>query len=149
MYAASFAFRRAAKAEQRRPSVASRLRTADGEVQLAGQHPAVLGADGTFVVAVGGDGQHDSHVSVRVRLHAPAHQRWSRTKRRWPELFSEAEEIGARIRGGLVFAKAPYLHSLRMPLALDEAEMGTDGHLDGFSNECEGHCGVQRAVSAF
>jgi hypothetical protein len=47
---------------------------------------------------------------------------------------------------GLAFAKEPYLHSTRMPLAqavaLDEAETGADGKADGFGNECEGHCGV-------
>ena len=50
------------------------------------------------------------------------------------------------MRGRLAFAKEPYLHSLRMPLAqavmLDETELGTDGQSDGFGNECEGHCGV-------
>ena len=55
-------------------------------------------------------------------------------------------EIDARLRGGLAFAKEPYLHSLRIPLAeavaLDEAELGEDGQRDGFGNECEGHCGV-------
>ena len=68
------------------------------------------------------------------------------TKRRWPELFAEAAEIDAKLRGGLAFAKEPYLHSLRMPLAqavaLDEAEMGDGGQADGFGNECEGHCGI-------
>ena len=60
-------------------------------------------------------------------------------------LFAEAVEIDARLRG-LAFAKEPYLHTVRMPLAeavaLDEAELGTDGQRDGFGNECEGHCGV-------
>ena len=72
--------------------------------------------------------------------------RWVETKRRWPELFAEAVEIDARLRGGLALNKTPYLHMLRMPLgqavALDEAEMGLDGMSDGFGNECEGHCGV-------
>ena len=47
---------------------------------------------------------------------------------------------------GWRFAKEPYLHSLRMPLAeavaLDEEALGADGLRDGFGNECEGHCGV-------
>ena len=72
--------------------------------------------------------------------------RWVETKRRWPELFAEAVEIDARLRDGLAFAKEPYLHALRMPLAeavtLDEAKMGEDEQRDGFGNECEGHCGV-------
>ena len=50
------------------------------------------------------------------------------------------------MRGGLAFAKEPYLHSLRMPLAeavaLDEAVLGAGGQGDEFGNECEGHCGV-------
>ena len=33
-------------------------------------------------------------------------RRWVETKRRWPELFAEAVEIDARLRGGLAFAKA-------------------------------------------
>ena len=73
-------------------------------------------------------------------------QRWVETKRRWPELFAEAVEIDAKLRGRLAFAKEPYLHPRRVPLAqavsLDEAELGTDGQSDGFGNECEGHCGV-------
>ena len=72
--------------------------------------------------------------------------RWVETKRRWPELFAEAVEIDANMRGRLAFAKEPYLHPLRIPLAQavrqDEAELGTDGQSDGFGNECEGHCGV-------
>ena len=46
-------------------------------------------------------------------------QRWVETKRRWPELFAEAVEIDARLRGGLDLQKTPYLHMLRLPL--DEA----------------------------
>ena len=84
--------------------------------------------------------------SACVACPFQSRQRWVETKRRWPELFAEAVEIDARMRDGLAFAKEPYLHSLRMPLAqavkLDEAEMGTGGQRDGFGNECEGHCGV-------
>ena len=73
-------------------------------------------------------------------------QRWVETKRRWPELFDEAVEIDANMRGNLAFAKEPYLHPRRIPLAhavsLDEAELGADQHPDGFGNECEGYCGV-------
>ena len=73
-------------------------------------------------------------------------QRWVETKRRWPELFAEAVEIDANMRGKLAFAKESYLHPRRVPLAqavsLDEAELRTDGQSDGFGNECEGHCGV-------
>ena len=72
--------------------------------------------------------------------------RWVETKQRWTQLFAEAVEIDARMRGRLAFAKEPYLHMLRMPLAqavaLDEQNMGAGGQKDGFGNECEGHCGV-------
>ena len=57
-------------------------------------------------------------------------QRCVKTKRRWPEMFAEAEEIDANMRSRLAFAKEPYLPPLRMPLAqavrFDEAGMGTD-----------------------
>ena len=73
-------------------------------------------------------------------------QRWVETKRRWLELFAEAVEIDAKLRGRLAFAKESYLHPRRVPLAqavsLDEADVGTDRHPDGFGNECEGHCGL-------
>ncbi len=84
--------------------------------------------------------------SACVACPFQSRQRWVETKHRWPELFAEAVEIDDRMRGGLAFAKEPYLHSLRMPLAeavaLDEEALGTDGLRDGFGNECEGHCGV-------
>ena len=84
--------------------------------------------------------------SACVACPFQSRQRWVETKRRWPGLFAEAVEIDTRMRGGLAFAKEPYLHSLRMPLAeavaLDEEALGTDGLRDGFGNECEGHCGV-------
>ncbi len=84
--------------------------------------------------------------SACVACPFQSRKRWVETKRRWPELFAEAVEIDARLREGLSLDKTPYLHTLRMPLAqavaLDEAEMGDDGHRDGFGNECEGHCGI-------
>ena len=84
--------------------------------------------------------------SACVACPFQSRQRWVETKRRWPELFAEAVEIDARLRGGLALDKTPYLHSLRMPLsqavALDEAELGADAQVDGCGNECEGHCGV-------
>ena len=84
--------------------------------------------------------------SACVACPFQSRSRWVETKRRWPELFAEAVEIDANMRGRLAFAKEPYLHPLRMPLAQavrqDEAELGTDGQSDGFGNECEGHCGV-------
>ena len=84
--------------------------------------------------------------SACVACPFQSRQRWVETKRRWPELFAEAVEIDANMRGGLALDKTPYLHSQWMPLAqavmLDETELGTDGQSDGFGNECEGHCGV-------
>ena len=84
--------------------------------------------------------------SACVACPFQSRQRWVETKRRWPELFAEAVEIDDRMRNGLAFAKEPYLHSLRMPLAeavaLDEEALGADGLRDGIGNECEGHCGV-------
>ena len=73
-------------------------------------------------------------------------QRWVETKRRWPDLFAEAVEIDANLRGRLAFVKEPYLHPRRVPLTqavmFDEAEPRDGLHPDGFGNECEGHCGV-------
>lgn len=84
--------------------------------------------------------------SACVACPYQSRRRWVETMHRWPNLFAEAVEIDARLRGGLAFAKEPYLHPRRMPLAeavkLDEAEVGAGGQADGFGNECEGHCGV-------
>ena len=43
-------------------------RTADGQLQPVGEHPAVFGADGSVAIAVRGDGQHDGDRPVAVRL---------------------------------------------------------------------------------
>ena len=63
-----------------------------------------------------------------------SHARWVETKRRWPELFAEAVQTDANLRGRLAFAKEPYLHPLRLPLAeavmLDEDFQPTDGRTD-------------------
>ena len=73
-------------------------------------------------------------------------RRWVETMQRWPDLFAEAVEIDAGMRDGLAFAKEPYLHPRRIPLAeavrLDQAEMDSGADRDAFVNECEGHCGV-------
>ena len=92
--------------------------------------------------------RHDRPLERSACVACPfqSRQRWVETKRRWPQLFAEAVEIDDRLRGGLAFAKEPYLHSLRKPLAeavaLDERDLGTMVQADGFGNECEGHCGV-------
>ena len=84
--------------------------------------------------------------SACVACPFQSRQRWIETKRRWPELFAEAVEIDANMRGGLAYVKEPYLHARRLPLAqavaLDEAGLSADRQRDGFGNECEGHCGV-------
>ena len=84
--------------------------------------------------------------SACVACPYQSRRRWVETMRSWPELFAEAVEIDARLCGRLAFAKEPYLHPRRIPLAkavrLDEAELGAGGQSDGFGNECEGHCGV-------
>ena len=84
--------------------------------------------------------------SACVACPFQSRRRWVETRRRWPQLFAEAVEIDLKLRDGLAFAKEPYLHPRRMPLAeavkLDEAVLGMDGQADGFGNECEGHCGV-------
>ena len=73
-------------------------------------------------------------------------QRWAETKRRWPKLFAEVVEIDSNLRGKLAFAKEPYLHPRRVPLAqavnLDEAGLRAARDPDGFGNKCEGYCGV-------
>ena len=92
--------------------------------------------------------------SACVACPFQSRQRWVETKRRacprpdrgWPEMFAEAVEVDARLRGGLALDKTLYLHSMRRPLAeavaLDEVGLGDDGQRDGFGNECEGHRGV-------
>ena len=66
--------------------------------------------------------------------------------RRLSDRFDEEVEIDANLRDGLALDKTPYLHARRLTLAeavaLDEAELGTNGQTDGFGNECEGHYGV-------
>ena len=84
--------------------------------------------------------------SACVACPFQSRQRWVETKRRWPEMFAEAVEIDSNMRGGLAFAKEPYLHPPRMPpRRCGHARSGgvwADGQSDGFGNECEGHCGV-------
>ena len=47
--------------------------------------------------------------SACVACPFQSRSRWVETKRRWPELFAEAVEIDANMRGRLAFAKEPYL----------------------------------------
>ena len=71
--------------------------------------------------------------------------RWLETKARYPEIFAELVEIDANLRdSGLMYLKEPYLHSSRLPLdqAVDLTAAQGRFEVDGFGNECEGHCGV-------
>ncbi len=64
-----------------------------------------------------GDGSNRGlAVSGLRRLPIRSRRRWGEAKRRWPELFAEAVDIDARMRGG---------------------------QADGSGNECAGHCGVR------
>ena len=67
--------------------------------------------------------------SASVACPYQSRRRWVETMRRWPELFAEAVEIDASMRRRLPFAKGPYLHPRRIPLAeavrIDDAELGT------------------------
>ena len=73
-------------------------------------------------------------------------QRWVETKRRWLELFAEAVDIDANMRGKLAFAKEPYLHPRRVPLALVaepvRVPVGSDIRLIEADRLREGHCGA-------
>ena len=84
--------------------------------------------------------------SACVACPYQSRRRWVETMRRWPDLFAEAVEIDASMRDRLAFAKEPYLHPRRIPLAeavrLDEADIASGMDSDDFVNECEGHCGV-------
>ena len=70
------------------------------------------------------------------------------TKRRWPELFAEAVEIDARMRGGLALDKTSYLPMPRMPLAdavaLDETELGADAQRDGSGTSARDTAGCEQ-----
>ena len=72
---------------------------------------------------------------------------WLDIKQSEPELYQEAVEIDAMLRSsthnaGRMFRKRAYLHHRRIPL--DEALAGDSQERDvnGFINECEGHCGL-------
>ena len=73
-------------------------------------------------------------------------QRWVETKRRWLELFADAVGIDAKLRGRLAFAKEPYLHPRRVPLALVaepvRVPVGSDIRLIEADRLREGHCGL-------
>ena len=72
---------------------------------------------------------------------------WLNVRQSEPELYEEAVEIDAMLRSsthnaGRMFRKRAFLHHRRIPL--DEA-LALDDHereVNGFINECEGHCGL-------
>lgn len=74
-------------------------------------------------------------------------QSWLALKEQEPEQFQQAVEIDASLRqdghhAKRLFRKRAYLHQRRLPL--DEA-VKVDAaavDIDGFLNECEGHCGL-------
>ena len=73
-------------------------------------------------------------------------QRWVETKRQWPKPFAEVVEIDSNLRGKLAFAKEPYLHPRRVPLALVaepvRVPVGSDIRLIEADRLREGHCGA-------
>ena len=64
-----------------------------------------------------------------------------------PKLFREAVTIDESLRSdrhnaGQMFRKLAFLHHRRVPLA-DAVKLDvTDREVNGFINECEGHCGL-------
>ena len=94
------------------------------------------------------EGRYDRPLERSSCIGCPyqSRQRWAETKRQWPKPFAEVVEIDSNLRGKLVFAKEPYLHPRRVPLAqavnLDEAGLRAARDPDGFGNKCEGYCGV-------
>ncbi len=72
---------------------------------------------------------------------------WMDVMSQEPELFQESVEIDESLRSGnhnagRMFRKEAFLHHRRIPLReavkLDQTEL----EVNGFNNECEGHCGL-------
>ena len=74
-------------------------------------------------------------------------QSWLEIRNSEPELFEEAVEIDENLRtrnhnAGKMFRKLAFLHHRRLPLA-EAIELDfEEGEVNGFNNECEGHCGL-------
>ena len=72
---------------------------------------------------------------------------WVEIKNSEPELYEEAVEIDTMLRSpehnaGRMFRKLAYLHHRRIPLA-EAIELDSQSReVNGFINECEGHCGL-------
>ena len=72
---------------------------------------------------------------------------WLDVKQNEPELYREVVEIDALLRSsahnaGRMFRKRAYLHHRRIPLEEALALDGQEHDVNGFINECEGHCGL-------
>lgn len=72
---------------------------------------------------------------------------WLDIKQSEPELYQEAVEIDAMLRSsthnaGRMFRKQAYLHHRRIPLEEALALDNQERDVNGFINECEGHCGL-------
>lgn len=72
---------------------------------------------------------------------------WLDVMKNEPDLFQEAVEIDESLRNGKhnagqMFRKEAFLHHRRIPLALAVAHDQTQDNVNGFNNECEGHCGL-------
>ena len=72
---------------------------------------------------------------------------WLDIKLNEPELFEETVEIDAMLRSekhnaNRMFRKQAYLHHRRIPLAEALERDSQNGEVNGFINECEGHCGL-------
>ena len=74
-------------------------------------------------------------------------QSWLDIRESDPELFAQAVELDHSLRtskhnAGKMFRKQAYLHHRRIPLleALDQDNQ--EHEVNGFINECEGHCGL-------
>ena len=64
-----------------------------------------------------------------------------------PDLFAEAVELDHNLRSrkhnaGRMFRKRAYLHHRRIPLEEALAIDSQENEVNGFINECEGHCGL-------
>lgn len=72
---------------------------------------------------------------------------WLEIKRSEPDLYAEAVALDAMLRSnehnaGRMFRKRAYLHHRRIPLAEALALDSNEREVNGFINECEGHCGL-------
>ena len=72
---------------------------------------------------------------------------WLDIKLNEPKLFEEVVAIDAMLRSrehnsGRMFRKQAYLHHRRIPLAKALEHDSEESEVNGFINECEGHCGL-------